>query len=269
MEIRKPAVCGQFYPSTMQEIKKLVASFKIPACEKKEAIGCILPHAGYIYSGKIACQTLSKVKIEKTCIILGPNHTGFGPQVSIMKSGTWQTPYENIDINSELAEKIIDNSKYAKSDTLAHAYEHSIEVLLPLISEFSGHKFDIVPIVLATDDKLVYKDIADSIIASVINSGKKITIIASSDMTHFETRDEAVKKDREAIKEILEFNDSGLFEKVKTRGISMCGYVPAAIATLTSKKLGAKKATLVSYGTSADTTKDNSSVVGYAGIIFQ
>lgn len=270
MVIRRPVVSGQFYPAAVRDIKRLIASFDIDNQQKKmNALGCILPHAGYIFSGKVACETLSRIKITDTCVILGPNHTGFGPEASIMQEGAWEIPQGNIGIDTELASTIIKNSKYLRQDSLAHNYEHSIEVLLPLISEFAGKEFRFVPIILATTDELVYKDIANALCAAIQKKGKNTIIIASSDMTHYEPRDEASKKDRAAVDAILELDEEKLIEKVKTLNISMCGYIPSAIATLASKKLGAKGATLVSYRTSGDTSGDYDSVVGYAGIIIQ
>jgi AmmeMemoRadiSam system protein B len=268
--LRKPAVAGQFYPSDPEAIKKLIASFGIKTTEKKQsAIACILPHAGYVYSGKVAAEVLSKIEIAPTCIILGPNHTGYGVPASIMREGEWSTPFGNIAINTELADQLIKNSHYLEADQLAHAYEHSIEVELPLIQEIGKHPFDFVPIILASGDHLVYKDIAQSIATSVKNYSQKVMLIASSDMTHYEPQKNANQKDEEAIKAILKLDAEELQDKITTLDISMCGYMPAIVVILAAKMLGAKKAELIAYQTSGDVTGDYTSVVGYAGIVIR
>lgn len=266
--IRQPAVAGQFYPSRPEQIKKLISGFDIkPKKEKEKAIACILPHAGYVYSGKVAAEVLSSIEVAPTCIILGPNHTGFGTGASIMPEGEWITPFSSVKIDSELAGLLMKNSKYLETDETAHAYEHSIEVELPLIQAISRPEFTFVPIILAYADKLVYKDISNSIAAAVRACHRDVTIIASSDMTHYESQKSANEKDRAAIEAILKLDADGLLNKIDELGISMCGYMPAVVAILSAKLLGAHAGRLVAYQTSGDVTGDYSSVVGYAGIV--
>lgn len=269
--IRKPVVAGQFYPSEPAALKKLISSFNVKKTIKSEkAIACMLPHAGYIYSGKVAASTLKAVEKADTYIILGPNHTGYGAACSIIKHGGWATPFDVVNIDTDIATKVLNNSKYLEEDEQAHAYEHAIEVELPLIQTILGASFTFVPITLATGTDLVYKDISGAIAAaiteSVKKSGKKIMIIASSDMTHYEHQNEATKKDEEAIKAILKLDEKLLLEKIERLGITMCGYIPAVVAIMASKLLGADHAELIDYQTSGDTTGDYASVVGYAGI---
>lgn len=267
--VREPAVAGQFYPNSPEQIKKLVQSFGLKALKKEKIIGCILPHAGYVYSGKVAASVLNAALISDTCIILGPNHTGYGASQSIMCEGAWKTPYGNVTINSELARLILKNSKYLEDDALAHATEHSVEVQLPLIQEISKGDFTFVPIILASADDLVYKDIANAIYLSVRAFKRDVTIIASSDMTHYETQMSALKKDKEAIEAMLALDERGLLEKIDKYSISMCGYMPVVVTLMASKLLKAKTAKLIRYETSGDVTKDYQTVVGYAGLVIQ
>ena len=268
--IRKPAVAGQFYPSNPESLTKLIAGFGIDkTAHKEKVIACLLPHAGYTYSGKVAAEVLSKIEIGDTCVILGPNHTGYGVPFSIMKEGEWLTPLGSIKIDTDLSSLIMKNSKYLKEDDMAHVYEHSVEVELPLIQEISKRDFGLVPIILASGGDLVYKDIAFAIATGIQNSKKDVTIIASSDMTHYESQESANKKDEEAIQAMLKLDTQELLEKIERLDISMCGYVPAVVSILAAKMLGAKKAKLIAYQTSGDVTGDYSAVVGYAGIAIQ
>jgi hypothetical protein len=235
--------------------------------KKEKALACILPHAGYVYSGQVAAKTLSSIALPETCIILGPNHTGFGTPASIMTEGQWQTPLGTMDIDNSSAHSLLARSSYLKEDETAHAYEHSIEVQLPLIKEIKGGNFRFVPIILASEDKLMYKDIAQAIAATIRDAKKDILIIASSDMTHYEPQDRANKKDQRAIEAILALDEKELAERIEHDRISMCGYIPAIITIMAAKLLGAKTARLAAYQTSGDVSGDFSSVVGYAGIV--
>jgi MEMO1 family protein len=265
---RKPVVAGTFYPADPSALKKMIRGLAPKTTPNKEdVIACILPHAGYVYSGKVAAAVLCAIHIPSTCIIIGPNHTGNGEEASIMTEGEWQTPLGTIPIDTALAKNILAGSKYLKEDGIAHAEEHSIEVLLPLLQEISQSRISIVPIALASIEDLVYKDTADAIVKAVKKNGKGVLIVASSDMTHYEPHDQAARKDEQAIKAMLGRDDQELLNKVNELQISMCGSVPAAVALRAANALGAKDAKLVAYQTSGDASGDYSSVVGYAGII--
>lgn len=266
--IRQPAVAGQFYPSDPQRLKSLIVSLLDKKEAKKErALACVLPHAGYVYSAKVAAATLSSIALPDTCVILGPNHTGFGTPASIMTEGQWQTPLGTIDIDTGMARSILGRSGYLQDDEVAHAYEHSIEVQLPLIRQIKGAAFRFVPIILASEEKLMYKDIAHSIAAAVREAKKDVLVIASSDMTHYEPQKLAMEKDQKAIEAMLALDADELKDRVKRLQISMCGYMPAIVAIMAAKELGAKTARLAAYQTSGDVSGDYSSVVGYAGIV--
>jgi AmmeMemoRadiSam system protein B len=266
--IRTPAVCGQFYPSSANEITKLIDSFIDKKTVRSDAIACMLPHAGYIYSGRVAAQTISSVNLKDTIILLGPNHTGYGSEFSIMSRGFWQTPLGNIKIQSRLAEKILAGCAYIKEDPLAHAHEHSIEVELPLLQYFKKD-FEIVPIALMSNDvkklKSMGKNIADVIIDLKLE--KSVLLAASSDMTHYESQEQAQKKDGIAIKDILRLDEDTLMKHIDEFNITMCGYAPVIAMLAAAKKLGAHTARLIKYQTSGDITGDRSAVVGYAGIL--
>ena len=267
-KIRKPAVAGQFYPATGSAIRKLLSSFLDKEAVAIDCISCLLPHAGYVYSGEVATQTLQRIKIKKNIILLGPNHTGNGAPFSIMTEGLWETPLGQVKINTELARSLLKNSGYLKEDTLAHAEEHSLEVELPIMQYFRSD-FEIVPIAFMSNDLQALKTAGKQIGEVIEKSGLKNSVLlaASSDMTHFEPQPQAKSKDNAAIEAILRLSEDQLAEKIKKLRISMCGYAPAIVMLSAAKILGATQAKLVKYMTSGDTTGDLSSVVGYAGII--
>lgn len=266
--VRKPAVAGQFYPSDKTSLSDNIKGFIDTNAKKIDAKGAILPHAGYVYSGLVAGQTASRLSVKDTYIILGPNHTGYGKPFSIMTEGSWNTPLGDVAIDSELAKGILKESQLLEEDSLAHMYEHSIEVEIPFLQYFKKD-IKIVPVVVFPDDIKQYKKVAEAIATAIENSGRKdkIMIIASSDMTHYEPKESAEKKDKQAIDAILELDEDKLFDRVKKLNISMCGYAPAIIMLAAAKLLGAKKAELIKYQTSGDASGDYSAVVGYAGVI--
>ncbi len=271
MTIRKPAVAGQFYPANKEKLEEAIVSLIKKGLNsnaaKNRVKGLILPHAGYQYSGAVAAETVASSELQSTFIILGPNHTGMGESFSVMTEGYWQTPLGDVEIDFKLADEIVKNSKYFKSDTLAHLTEHSIEVLLPFLQFVKG-KIKFVPIVVARADEDIYKLLAKDIYNALVSLKKEedVLLIASSDMTHYESHESATKKDQYAIEAILGLDAQELLKRVNEMDISMCGIAPVAIMLETAKNLGAHHANLVKYQTSAEATGDYSSVVGYAGV---
>lgn len=264
-KIRRPVVAGQFYPSSGVSLKKEIEILIDKKAKKKDIIACMLPHAGYMYSGRVAAETVSQIDIKDKVILLGPNHTGNGSDFSIMTEGLWQTPLGENEIDSELAKEMLKKSKYLREDMSAHVYEHSLEVELPFLQYFKPD-FEIVPITFLSDNIKALKEIGEEI-AGVLKDKPKALIVASSDMTHYESQIDAQRKDNEAIQAILELDEDKLIERVQRFNITMCGFAPVVVMLKAAKLLGAKKASLVKYQTSGDVTGDKESVVGYAGIL--
>jgi AmmeMemoRadiSam system protein B len=238
-----------------------------PVSEKQDAVGIIMPHAGYVYSGQVAGLTISKVDIKKTVIILGTNHTGSGERFSIMTSGTWITPLGEVKIDSEIARSILKESTLLKEDVAAHLQEHSIEVEVPFL-QYLKNDIAIVPIVIFPQAKLSeYQRVGEDIANGFKKIGRAGFFMASTDMTHYEPEEIAKEKDRLAIDAILEMSEEKLFNVVRAKDVSMCGLGATCVLINVCKNLGAKRAGLVKYQTSGDTSGDYSSVVGYAGMI--
>jgi AmmeMemoRadiSam system protein B len=228
-----------------------------------------MPHAGYIYSGFVAAATISKINAKKTYIILGPNHTGMGTAFSLMSKDDWQTPLGLAAVDKKLCGEILASTKFIKEDSLAHAYEHSIEVQLPLLQYLYKNDFKIVPMIIASVDPVALKAVGMEL-AMAIKKEKmenEILIIASSDMTHYESQQEVEAKDKMAIDAILKLDEDLLLKRIKEDNITMCGFAPAMVMLSAVKFLGAKESQLVKYQTSGQVSGDYSAVVGYAGII--
>jgi len=264
--IRQPAVAGQFYPDSPDELRATIAGLVSREAVKEEVIGLVSPHAGYVYSGAVAGAVISRIMFKDTFVIMGPNHTGMGRPFSIMTQGKWQTPLGEVAIDSELARQILAESHYLEEDSAAHEYEHSIEVQLPFLQYFRPD-VKLVPIVLSHATSDAYKEIGRGLARAIRELNREVVIIASSDMTHFEPQESAEKKDKQAISAILDLDEDELLKRVGRLNISMCGYAPVVSLISAAKELGARTAELIRYQTSGDTSGDYSSVVGYAGII--
>ena len=263
---RKPVVAGQFYPASPSQLRAMIEQLVGGKVAKEDVIGLVSPHAGYIYSGPVAGAVISRIKFKDTFIIMGPNHTGRGKPLSIMTQGTWETPLGEVEIDSELGKQILAASSHLQEDSVAHQYEHSLEVQLPFLQYFKPD-IKIVPIVLSYSSGATYKEIGKGIAKAVKGLNKEVVIIASTDMTHYEPHPSAQRKDTQAIEAILDLNEDELLKRVDELNISMCGYAPTVSLISAVKELGATGAELVKYQTSGDTSGDYSSVVGYAGII--
>lgn len=265
---RMPAVAGQFYPGSQANLRNELTRLFEDTLYKKDAIACVMPHAGYAYSGKVAASVAGKVEIKKNIIFLGPNHRGNGAAFSLMCSGKWRTPLGAVEINRKLAEAFIRNNPLFTEDAGAHRFEHSIEVEIPFF-QYLNPGIKIVPITIK-NNKLEELESAGITVGRAVmeqNLQKDTLIVASSDMTHYETRDSARKKDMLAIEDILKLDETKLFNDLSRYKISMCGFAAVAMAISAAKTLGAVNAELIKYQTSGDVTNDNLSVVGYAGII--
>lgn len=268
--LRQAVWQGKFYPASEQGIKKIISGFIDSQKPKIDALACMLPHAGYIYSGRVAVETVSRINIKEKVILFGPNHTGRGANFSIATKGAWNTPLGQLNIDTKLAADLLEANEYLKDDFVAHAQEHSLEVELPIL-QFFRKDFEIVPIAFMSDDLAALKKIGEDI-AGVINKNNlkdKILLVASSDMTHYESLKEAQAKDKKAIEAILNLDPDELSREVNRYNISMCGVSPVIVMLSAAKSLGAKDAELIKYQTSGDVTGDKNAVVGYAGILIK
>lgn len=264
---REPVVAGYFYPGKEKDLIKMLKSFIREEKDKKEAKGLLVPHAGYIYSGDVAGKVYSKAIIADEIIILCPNHTGRGESIAIMNEGSWLTPLGEVKINSEIANLIINTNKEVKIDHRAHEEEHSLEVQLPFL-QFLKEKFTLVPICIRAYEYEKLEKLGYAI-AEVINLLKRnILLIASSDMTHYESAESAKKKDDLAIEKMMKIDPKGLYETIIKHNISMCGYLPATAMLVALRELKASCGELIAYSNSGAKTGDYREVVAYAGMLF-
>ena len=262
--IRQPAVAGRFYPRDPNVLRADVNSYLVSQEPRLPAFGCVVPHAGYMYSGHVAGAVFARLDLTPQCILLCPNHTGLGTPLSIMSTGGWLTPLGNVAINSDLADRLKEHFSLLTEDSDAHRSEHSAEVELPFLQVLQPD-IEFVPIAIGTSRYEVLEGLGHAV-AEVLKQHDRILIIASSDMNHYENDAITRIKDHKAIDRILALDPKGLFEVVMKQEISMCGYGPTVAMLTAVRELGATRAELVKYATSGDVSGDRNMVVGYAGV---
>jgi len=264
---RQPAVAGRFYPSRPDELVRTVRTFLEAVESRQKAIGLVVPHAGYVYSGHVAGAVYSHVDLPVRSIVLCPNHTGLGPPLSTMKSGVWRTPLGDMPVDEELSGALLSADPYLQDDSEAHRFEHATEVQLPFLQHCGAAGSRFVPITVGTGTLQRLQELGQAMARVIPQIAPDALMIASSDMNHYESDAVTRVKDRKAIDRILALDPEGLFDVVRLENISMCGYGPTVAMLTAAKLLGPSKAELVRYATSGDVSLDFDHVVGYAGII--
>ena len=274
--IRKPSVAGTFYAGTQLELKEQIewcykhklGPGELPRIAKegpREILSLIVPHAGYLYSGPIAAHAYKELAddgIVETAIVIGPNHTGYGPPVSIWTKNSWSTPLGEVEVDEDLAQKL--TGGIVKEDETAHLYEHSVEVQLPWLQHLYG-KVRIVPITMMAQDMETAEELGHAISMYAVNS----LVIASTDFSHYEPHDIATDKDMAMIEAITNLDEGELYQRRESLHCTMCGYGPVAVAIMVARAVKAQKPRLLKYATSGETTGDFSRVVGYASIVIK
>ncbi len=265
-KLRPAAVAGRFYPGDADELRSAVDKLVNKSAQKRKAIACIVPHAGYMYSGTVAGQVYGSLEIPRKLLLIGPRHFPRGEALAILSEGAWSTPLGNAKIDESLAAELKRAFPALREDETAHSTEHSLEVQLPFLQRLAGD-FEFVPIVLGTDRLETLESLGGAIAKVIAAHAEPVLIVTSSDMNHYESDDITRVKDRLAIDKILELDARGLHEVVRSKGISMCGYAPAVAMLTAARELGATRAELIAYATSAEVSGDRDWVVGYAGVI--
>ena len=265
--LRLPAVAGRFYPNDPEELTAVVREYATPPQAPLEHVkACLVPHAGYRYSGRVAGAVFSRIALPKKIVILGVRHFPRGEPVAIIPSGAWKTPLGNAPIDETLASTLQQECPLLREDRVAHSTEHSLEVQLPFLQVLSPG-FAFVPIALGTvrfDDLVAVGEG----LARVIAANPEVLLLTTSDLNHYENDAITRLKDQKAIDQLLALSPRGLYDVCGNENISMCGLGPAVAMLTALRALNADQATLVRYATSGDVSGDTTTVVGYAGLIF-
>lgn len=270
MSYRAPVVAGRFYPANPQELRREIARFcEAPKAEKwvKTTRGCLVPHAGYVFSGRVAGTVYTRLPPPDLVILLGPNHTGLGRGAAVWPEGAWRTPLGEVPVDGDAARELIGRSEILEFDEDAHLHEHSLEVEIPFLQTLNPD-VRIVPVCLAGLSLARCEQLGMDLADFVRRRPERVLILASSDMNHYESDEYTRKVDAEALSHVEALDPRGLYETVRSKGISMCGVVPTTTTLAAMQALGVKHAELTAYATSSEVNGDHSRVVGYAGALF-
>jgi AmmeMemoRadiSam system protein B len=264
--VRPPAVAGKFYPAKPEILRRDVESYLPDAVEKIAALGCMVPHAGYMYSGHVAGAVLGRLELPQRVVILCPNHSGRGEPLAIVSRGAWATPLGEAQIDRALAAELVAEFDLLTEDAEAHRIEHALEVELPFLQVLAPG-FSFVPIAIGTHRLDILTELGKAIARVIARQNDRVLVLASSDMNHYATDAVTREKDKLALAPLLVRDPQALHETVLRENISMCGLGPAVAMLAAVNDLGANSADLVKYATSADVSGDRSYCVGYAGVI--
>ena len=265
---RKPVVAGQFYPGRQEEWLREVIEYLAAGAPQGEAraLLAMVPHAGYIFSGKVAGRTIARANPVSDVLLLGPNHTGRGAPLAVWSRGAWELPGTSVPVAEDLADHLLQAHPGLQPDETAHVSEHSLEVLLPFLWARSKES-RIMPICVSEPDPGRLVEVGHSLAQALSTWEGEVSVLVSSDMSHFISLEEAKAKDEQALQAVYDIDPEKLYHTVRSNNISMCGVLPMTVGLSLARSLGASKAELVQYATSADMTGDTRQVVGYAGVV--
>ncbi len=223
------------------------------------------PHAGYVYSGRIAGATYACLEVPERILLLGPNHTGLGKARSLWPGSAWRTPLGDVSIDRQLCQCL---RRYARLDEEreAHRYEHAIEVQLPFLQKLQK-RLSIAALCLGRLSLDECIELGDQLARALADVSGPVLIVCSTDMSHYISAGEAQRLDDLALAQALAMDPEGLYRTVVQHRISMCGFVPTTVGLALARGLGAQAARLVDYGNSGETSGDFERVVGYAGLV--
>jgi MEMO1 family protein len=265
--LRHPAVAGRFYPGDPEDLRA-ETRFYLASTEATpiRAVGCIVPHAGYMYSGHVAGAVFAHIEVPRRCVVLCPNHTGIGHPLAMMGAGAWETPLGAVPIDEELGRALKQRFPAVQEDSAAHRAEHAAEVELPFL-QLRQPELSFLPIALGTGQFDTLEELGRALGDVIAAQPDPVLIVASSDMNHYESDSVTRAKDHRALEKILTLDARGLYDVVTQQGISMCGFGPAVVMLTAARQLGSKSSELIKYATSGDVSGDRDMVVGYAGVV--
>jgi AmmeMemoRadiSam system protein B len=268
--LRVPAVAGQFYPENPRTLRALVERYTQPETlnlPKAKVRACLVPHAGYMFSGRVAGAVFARILVPRKILLLGVRHYPHGEPEAILSEGAWRTPLGDVPIETQLALRLRKECTGLQEDTVAHAREHSLEVQLPFLQVLSPG-FSFVPIAIGTLRFEDLRETGEGIARVLAETPEHVLVVTSSDMNHYEDEETTWRKDRKAIDRLLRLDAKALYDVCREEQISMCGVGPAVVMLTAMDRLGVQKAELVRYATSGEVNQQRDEVVGYAGMTF-
>jgi len=270
--IREPAVSGMFYPNNPKTLSRDIEQYLNEASVEPvrgDIIGIISPHAGYMYSGPVAAHGYKAImnRVYDTVIIIAPSHKMYFEGVAIMSEGSYKTPFGNVPIDKDVAQRLLTMDGVIKQNIEAHRGEHSLEVQLPFL-QFVLKDFQIIPLIMGNQALNVCEILSESLYKTLMNEKRRFLVVGSTDLSHYYPYMEAIKLDGVIVHHIQNFDINNLIKDLEKEKCEACGAGPMVTTMMVSKRLGATKSRVLKYANSGDISGDRSGVVGYVSSIF-
>ncbi len=267
-KVRKPSAAGYFYPSSPQKLREelsLLLSVARPETIPADIIGIVSPHAGYVYSGRTAAfaYNLIKGREYKTVIIISPSHREYFPGISVYEGDAYETPLGIVEVNGKKADELAAGSKLIFKGIAGHRQEHAVEVQLPFMQTVLEN-FTVVPVVMGDQGKAYIDELAPQL-AKVAD--KETLIVASSDLSHYHSKQEASELDSLVEKRISEFDYEGLRQDLEERNCEACGGGPIIAMMKAAALLKKSRSVVLDRSDSGDVSGDTGEVVGYISAV--
>jgi MEMO1 family protein len=274
MKIRKPYVAGRFYPGTKKEIEEMLEQILEREKEsiqyelaEKHIIGGVSPHAGYMFSAYQAVHLFELIrrsdKKYDTFVIVNPNHSGFGSEIALDSNDYWETPFGSVKIDKAMGEVM--NLSVSSE---AHRFEHSGEVMIPMLQYFLDYEFEILPVSVSKQTPDMAEAIAGQVFDANMELQKELFFIASSDFSHYVRPEIGEKMDQYVIDAILKLDKDSVYKQVKDKRISVCGYAPImALIDYSLKSAKNPQVSMLKKGHSGEIIPGNE-VVDYVSFLF-
>ncbi|MDC7224690.1 MAG: AmmeMemoRadiSam system protein B [Spirochaetales bacterium] len=286
MNVRPPAVAGQFYPGDRKGIVHEIetqlereGSHIDLALAKKSLIGGVSPHAGYIFCLPQAVHLFqilrSSSRTWSKAVLINPNHTGLGAPLSLDSHHSWSTPLGETDLDEELREFLLLHSAETDHpmdlDSFAQKREHSGEVILPLLQYFLP-PLSLTPLCMRDTSFGAVSTVAAGLARFREASGITPLLIASSDFTHFQSPEEGQRQDDYALEALLNLDTKEFLRRVREKGLSICGYGPIAVLLEYAKIVSSRpRVSLLKRGHSGESAyfrgREQREVVDYISLL--
>ena len=265
---RPPAVAGTFYPADPDALGRQVDTLMADSERKPQRwAAAMVPHAGLVYSGRLAAAVLNRLAIPGLVLVIGPKHTHLGVDWAVAPHETWSIPGATIASDPDFARTLADAIPGLKRDAAAHQREHAIEVELPFLARLAPAS-RVVGVALASADWEHCQQFAAGLAGVIRALPEPPLLLISSDMNHYATDRETHLLDEVALQAMQRLDPKHLLDTVIEHDISMCGVIPAVIVMETLRRLGGlTQIDRVGHTTSAEVSGDTSRVVGYAGVL--
>ncbi|MCD6293116.1 MAG: AmmeMemoRadiSam system protein B [Deltaproteobacteria bacterium] len=269
--LRQPAVAGTFYgddPVALRcEIEAYLTQAKAPLREDTAPIALVVPHAGYYFSGGVAAtayQLVVELEFDLVVVVAPTHHHAFAG-ISIYNAGNYLTPLGEVKVERELAADLIGRYQEINFVPEAHQFEHSLEVQLPFLQVALGD-FTLLPLIMGRQGWSEALRLAE--ILAQLAVGRRLLLIASSDLSHFHNAVKAQQLDQQIVKAVAAFDPAAFWSLIENHRAEACGAGPLLSVMQAAQKIGADHAQILSYRHSGEICGDNSRVVGYLSAAF-